>query len=44
MLVQLYVVGDSKFSKKPEESRDVVVCDDKTVLLIQGGQVKSLNL
>ena len=44
MLVQLYVVGDSKFSKKPHKSRDVVVCDDKTVLLIQGGQVKSLNL
>jgi hypothetical protein len=45
MLVQLYVVKNkNKFSKKTEDSRDVVVCDDKTVLLIQGGQVKALNL
>ena len=39
MLVQLYVVGDSKFSKKPEESRDVVVCGDKAVLLMPGARL-----
>jgi len=45
MLVQLRVIGKSRFSKRHEENNvDVVQCDNHTALLIQGGQVKALNL
>ena len=44
LIVQLYVVGKNRFSKGGLKSTDIVQCDDKTVLLIEGGQVKALNL
>jgi len=44
LIVQLCVVGKNRFSKAGLKSTDIVQCDDKIVLLIEGGQVKALNL